>query len=239
MIASTPVLQLQDLTFQYPGGAHALDGISFTLHEGEKVALLGPNGAGKSTLLLHLNGIKTGGEGEITVAGERLTKQSLATIRSYVGLVFQNPDDQLFCPTVGEDVAFGPRCLGQQGEELEAEVTRALASVGLEALRDRFPQHLSGGEKKRAALATVLSMRPRLLALDEPTAGLDARARRAVISILKGLPQALLIATHDLALAEELAERAVILDSGRVVYDGPLGPALQDQALLERYGLLA
>jgi energy-coupling factor transporter ATP-binding protein EcfA2 len=237
-LVSNSVLVVENLSFGYSGGHQVLREVSFTVSEGEKVALLGPNGAGKSTLLLHLNGIQEG-TGTITVAGETLNKTTLARVRGNIGLVFQNPDDQLFCPTVAEDVGFGPRCHGASSEELRAEVARALSAVGLEALGGRFPQHLSGGEKKRAALATVLSMRPKLLALDEPVAGLDARARRSVIEILKSLPQAMLVATHDLEFARELFVRALILDQGRVVFDGPLNEAMGDQGLLERYGLMA
>lgn len=235
---SIRALVVSDLSFSYPAGPSVLEAVSFHVEPGEKVALLGPNGAGKSTLLLHLNGIKEG-KGTIEVAGETLSKQSLARVRCHIGLVFQNPDDQLFCPTVAEDVGFGLRCQGIKGEELRAEVARALSAVGMESLGGRFPQHLSGGEKKRAALATVLSTRPALLALDEPTAGLDARARRSVIEVLRGLAQAMLIATHDLDFASELCTRALILDEGRIVFDGPLAQAIGDEALLRRYGLLA
>jgi cobalt/nickel transport system ATP-binding protein len=237
-LVNNPVLVVDNLSFNYPGGASVLREVCFSVGSGEKIALLGPNGAGKSTLLLHLNGIQQG-TGTITVAGQVLGKKTLAWARANIGLVFQNPDDQLFCPTVAEDVGFGPRCHGSRGEELRAEVARALSAVGLSALGNRFPQHLSGGEKKRAALATVLSMRPKLLALDEPTAGLDARARRSVIDILRELPQAMLVATHDLDFARELSSRALILDEGQIVFDGALDSALADQALLRRYGLLA
>lgn len=231
-------LVVTELSFSFPGGPPVLSSVSFTIDHGEKVALLGPNGAGKSTLLLHLNGIKEG-TGSITVAGEVLSSRNLARVRANIGLVFQNPDDQLFCPTVAEDVGFGPRCQGMEGEELRAEVARALTSVGMQQLGGRFPQHLSGGEKKRAALATVLSMRPALLALDEPTAGLDARARRSVIEVLRVLPQAMLVATHDLGFVSELCERALILEQGRIVYDGPMEQVAGDTELLLRYGLLA
>ncbi len=232
------LLTVEELSFGYPSGEQALRGVSFRLAAGEKVALLGPNGAGKSTLLLHLNGVEFG-QGRILVGGELLSRDSIERVRGQVGLVFQNPDDQLFCPTVGEDVAFGPCCMGDSPETVEAEVSQALRAVGLESLRERFPQHLSGGEKKRAALATVLSMRPSLLALDEPTAGLDARARRSIIEVLKGLPQAMLVITHDLELARELFTRALILDEGCLVYDGPLSAALDDEELLRRHGLTA
>lgn len=237
-MSSPAALVVNELSFSYPAGPSVLHSISFRVERGEKVALLGPNGAGKSTLLLHLNGIKEG-HGTVTVAGDVLSKESLARIRANVGMVFQNPDDQLFCPTVGEDVGFGPRCQGMRGEELRAEVARALSSVGMESLSGRFPQHLSGGEKKRAALATVLSMRPVILALDEPTSGLDARARRSVIEVLRRLPQAMLVATHDLDFAAQICTRALILDQGRIVHDGPIAETTEDTGLLTRYGLLA
>lgn len=231
-------LVVEGLTFEYPTGGRALDGVSFSLDDGEKVALLGPNGAGKSTLLVHLNGIMTG-QGVIVVAGKTLNKANLGEIRPKVGLVFQNPDDQLFCSSVEEDVAFGPRCMGRKGTDLSQDVAHALSAVGMEALKHRFPQQLSGGEKKRAALATVLSMQPILLALDEPTAGLDARARRSVIEVLKALPQAMLVATHDLSLAAEIFQRAIVLDAGQIVYDGALADILSDDEFLKRHGLLA
>ena len=238
---TTKLLRIENLCFAYPGSQQhrpVLNGVSLTMAEGEKVALLGPNGAGKSTLLLHLNGLHLG-SGQVQVGPYSVERSTLAQVREMVGLVFQNPDDQLFCPTVAEDVGYGPRCQGVKGEALARAVRRALGAVGLEGTEERFPQHLSEGEKKRVALATVLSMNPSLLALDEPTAGLDARARRAVIEVLRHLPQAMLIATHDLELARELTERAVLLEQGSVMYDGPTAHALDDRAILERYGLIA
>ena len=232
------VLEVEQLEFSYPGAIPALRKVSFSVAKGEKVALLGPNGAGKSTLLLHLNGILMG-NGRVTVMGLPVCRGNLESIRAEIGLVFQNPDDQLFCPTVLEDVEYGPRCRGKKGEELRLESARALELVGMQGYEQRFPQDLSEGQKKRVALATVLSMQPHLLALDEPTAGLDARARRTVINILKSLPQALVTATHDLDLAAEISERALILDDGRVAYDGPISEALADRELLISHGLLA
>ena len=202
------------------------------------MALLGPNGAGKSTLLLQLTGV-TQGQGTICIGGKLIDSSHLGELRKYVGLVFQNPDDQLFCPTVADDVAYGLRCQGLAEEEVRAKVERALKAVKMESALERFPQNLSGGEKKRVALATVLAMEPQLLVLDEPLAGLDARARRSVIDILKELSTSLLVATHDLVLAEELSSRALVLDSGKLVYDGGIEALLADREFLLKRGLRA
>lgn len=229
------MLEIQDLEYSYPTGQSALRGLGFTLERGERVALLGPNGAGKSTLLLQLTGTVSG-KGAIRLNGK---SAQVSSLRECVGLVFQNPDDQLFCPTVAEDVAYGLRCRGLAGEELTGRVESALQAVCMSSARDRFPQNLSGGEKKRVALATVLAIGPELLVLDEPVAGLDARARRSVIDVLKSLKTALLVATHDLALASEVAERALVLDEGKLVYDGSLQSILEDEEFLFEHGLKA
>ncbi len=229
------MLEIQDLEYSYPTGQSALRGLGFTLERGERVALLGPNGAGKSTLLLQLTGTVSG-KGAIRLNGK---SAQVSSLRDCVGLVFQNPDDQLFCPTVAEDVAYGLRCRGLAGEELTGRVESALQAVCMSSARDRFPQNLSGGEKKRVALATVLAIGPELLVLDEPVAGLDARARRSVIDVLKSLKTALLVATHDLALASEVAERALVLDEGKLVYDGSLQSILEDEEFLFEHGLKA
>ena len=231
-------LDIQDLHFSYPDGRKALRGVSLFINPGEKTALVGPNGSGKSTLLLHLNGILRG-EGEVHVCGKELTDESLRQIRALVGLVFQDPDDQLFSQSVYEDVAFGPLYMGLPKEELVQKVRQALEDVGMAGSEERVPHHLSEGEKKRVAIATVLSMDPEVLVLDEPTAGLDPRGRRELIQLLRGLPQTMLVATHDMRMVAELFERTVIIDEGQVVGDGPTAQILAEPHLLERHGLEA
>jgi len=229
-------LEIENLSFTYPDGRKALNNVSFRIEGGERVALVGPNGAGKSTLLQHLSGILTG-QGRIWVCGEELTKDSLSSIRAMVGMVFQIPDDQLFSPTVFEDVAFGPIYQGYSREEVHQRVDRALQAVHMEEYVQRVSYHLSTGEKKRIAIATVLSMDPEILVMDEPTAGLDPRARRGLIDLLSELPQTMLLATHDLALVRELLPRTIILDHGRLVADGRTEELLQDRMLLAEHGL--
>jgi cobalt/nickel transport system ATP-binding protein len=229
-------IEIRNLSFAYPNGRQALRRIQMTVRQGEKVALVGPNGAGKSTLLLHLNGLLRG-DGVVRVMGREVEEPHLSWIRAQVGMVFQNPDDQLFSPTVFEDVAFGPLYAGLPEDDLRRRVDWALAQVGLEDYPDRVSHHLSLGEKKRAAIATVLSMRPHILALDEPTAGLDPRTRRRLIGLLRGLPQTMLVATHDMDLVAEICRRAVILDGGEVIADGPMRELLVDEPLLEGHGL--
>lgn len=230
------VLTVDALHFAYPDGHVALNGVAFKLCNGDKVALVGPNGAGKSTLMLHLNGILNG-QGDIEVAGKRLTRENLPAIRAMVGLVFQNPDDQLFSPTVFEDVAFGPLHMGLSESEVRARVDSALEAVRMSAYRDRLSHHLSVGEKKRIAIATVLSMNPSLLVLDEPSAGLDPRARRTLINLLRELPITMLVSTHDMAMVNELFPRTIVMDEGRVVADGLTCDILEDEALLSAHGL--
>ena len=207
----TNVLHVQDLHYSYHDGHTALRGVSFEMFAGEKVALVGPNGAGKSTLMLHLNGILTG-QGDVTVGDKRIMRDNLPAIRSMVGLVFQNPDDQLFSPTVFEDVAFGPLHMGLSKDEVVARVESALNDVRMSNYRDRLSHHLSVGEKKRIAIATVLSMNPQILVLDEPSAGLDPRARRTLINLLRELPITMLVSTHDMKLVEELFPRTIVMD---------------------------
>jgi cobalt/nickel transport system ATP-binding protein len=233
---SGDVLHIENLHFSYPDGHAALRDVSLKLCAGEKVALVGPNGAGKSTLMLHLNGILMG-EGSISVGGLALEKKNLPVIRAMVGLVFQNPDDQLFSPTVFEDVAFGPLHMGLPEAEIRRRVAEALERVRMEAYAERLSHHLSVGEKKRIAIATVLSMAPHILVLDEPSAGLDPRARRALINLLHEMPITMLVSTHDLAMVRDVFPRMVIMDDGRIVADGPTMQLLQDEKLLEAHGL--
>jgi cobalt/nickel transport system ATP-binding protein len=233
----TYALEVSGLCYRYPDGHEALRGLDLNVSPGERVAILGPNGAGKSTLVLHLNGILSPQTGRVRVGDLPVEKPYLTEIRRRVGVVFQDPDDQLFCPTVGEDVAFGPANLGLRGEPLAARVTDALAAVGLSGVADRPPQHLSLGQRRRAALATVLAMRPDVLVLDEPSANLDPAARRELADLLAGLDLTLLVVTHDLPYAAELCSRAVIVDAGRVVADGATGALLADGALLAAHRL--
>jgi cobalt/nickel transport system ATP-binding protein len=231
------MINIQNLSFKYPDGRHALDQINLQIKPGEKVALVGPNGAGKSTLLLHLNGVLRG-NGQITINDLEISRKNLATIRSLIGMVFQNPDDQLFSLTLAEDVAFGPTCQGIEKEAVKKKVKEALLAVQLEGFEDRNPYHLSGGEKKRASVATVLSMSPEYLVLDEPTSGLDPRSRRELISLLKSLPQTMIVATHDLAMVNELAGRVIVLKNGRIVADGAKEKILSDHDFLLENDLL-
>ncbi len=238
-------VEVEHLSFAYPDGHPALNDVTLSIAPGEKVALLGPNGAGKSTLILHLNGI-LGAEraqrnhprqGKVCVAGMEVSEKTLGRVRAAVGLVFQNPDDQLFSPTVLDDVAFGPIYQGLKESEVRARVDEALDAVGMGAYTHRVSHHLSTGEKKRIAIATVLSMRPEILVLDEPTAGLDPRARRGLINLIRELPQTMLVATHDIRMVLELFRRSIIMDGGEVVADGPSERILADEALLAAHGL--
>ncbi len=252
-----PLLEIHELSYQYPDGTPALCGISLSLEPGESVGLVGPNGAGKSTLLWHTNGLlperpttSTGGDGvgeggganaptrpTVSVDGMQVGNQNAVAIRRTVGLLFQDPDDQLFCPTVRDDVAFGPLNLGLTREEVLRRVDESLAAVQLEGFSGRLPHHLSVGERKRVCLAGVLACRPRLLALDEPTANLDPRGRRQLINILRGLDSAMLIAGHDLEMIIELCPRLVLIDGGRIEADGPTHDILADEPLLTAHGL--
>jgi len=230
------IIKVSDLHFAYPDEHVALRGVSFNLCAGDKVALVGPNGAGKSTLMLQLNGILDG-RGGIEIGGMRLTRDNLPVIRAMVGLVFQNPDDQLFSPTVFEDVAFGPLHMGLPEEEVLVRVDSALEAVRMSSYRDRLSHHLSVGEKKRIAIATVLSMNPKILILDEPSAGLDPRARRTLINLLRELPITMLISTHDMRMVQELFPRTIVMDDGRIVADGMTQEILEDETFLNEHGL--
>jgi cobalt/nickel transport system ATP-binding protein len=232
-----PALDVQDLHYHYPDGTPALRGVTLQIAPGEKVALVGPNGAGKSTLLMHLNGVLRCAGGQVAVAGQPISDQTIKNVRARVGMVFQDPDDQLFSPTVFDDVAFGPLHMGLNETEVRERVAWALAQVGMVGFERRMPHHMSLGQRKRVAIATVLSMHPDILALDEPSAGLDPRARRELVELLQALSQAMLVSTHDMRLVRDVFPRMVVLAQGQVVADGPTPELLADAALLERYGL--
>jgi cobalt transport protein ATP-binding subunit len=228
---------VETLSFAYPDGRQALREVSLTIQPGEKVALVGPNGAGKSTLILHLNGLLNPTEGRVRICELEVKKENLERIRAMVGLVFQSPDDQLFSPRVYDDVAFGPLYQGLPREAVDTRVNDALSAVHMQGYAQRVSHHLSVGEKKRISIATVLSMQPEVLVLDEPTAGLDPRARRSLIHLLRELPLTMLASTHDMQLVRDLFPRMIILDEGRVVADGPTEVLMANAALLEAHGL--
>lgn len=235
-----PAIEIQDLRYRYHDGTEALRGVSFCVNPGDCVGLLGPNGSGKSTLLLHLNGIlpdEHGTHEAVRIHGLAATSINLEAIRRQVGLVFQDPDDQLFCPTVAEDVAFGPQQLGLAQAEVKERVRKALAQVGLPDFGHRATHHLSHGEKRRVCLAGVLACEPSVLVLDEPTSDLDPRGRREFKALLRELPATKLIATHDLELVVELCPRSIILDRGVVVADGSTPILLSDEPLMLAHGL--
>ncbi|MEO3856881.1 ABC transporter ATP-binding protein [Acrocarpospora sp. B8E8] len=221
----------------YPDGTQALFGVDLSIERGERVALLGPNGAGKTTLVMHLNGILAPSLGTVSVGGLPVTRDNLREIRRRVGLVFQDPDDQLFMPTVREDVAFGPANLGIRGPQLNRRVQEALERVGMLDMIDRPPHHLSGGQRRRVAVATVLAMEPEILVLDEPSSNLDPAARRELADILRDLDVTILMVTHDLPYALELCERSLILSGGTIAADGPTAAILTDPELLSRHRL--
>ncbi len=231
------LLEVEDLTHRYPDGTEALSGVSCAIRRGEFVAILGQNGSGKTTLAKHLNGILTPTIGDIRLSGRSLRGQSPIRLSRLVGLVFQNPDDQLFSPTVFEDVAFGPLHMGLPEADVRTRVDMALEAVRMSAYRDRLSHHLSVGEKKRIAIATVLSMNPSILILDEPSSGLDPRARRTLIHLLHELPITMLISTHDMAMVKELFPRTIVMDEGQIVADGLTKEILEDEKLLEAHGL--
>lgn len=233
-------IEVTNLKYRYHDGTEALRGVSFRIAPGECVGLLGPNGSGKSTLLLHLNGLlpeKSPADGAVKIFGKSITADTMESIRRQVGLVFQDPDDQLFCPTVEEDVAFGPRQLGLADADVSARVHDSLSQVGLHGFEHRATHHLSHGEKRRVCLAGVLACEPSVLVLDEPTSDLDPRGRREFKALLRQLPATKLIATHDLELAVELCSRVIVLDRGLIVADGPMQKLLDDEALMLAHGL--
>ncbi len=230
------VVTVNGLSFRYPDGQQALTDVSLTVHRGETVALIGPNGAGKSTLLLHLNGILRS-NGVVKVFGQPVDDKNLKWVRSKVGLIFQNPDDQLFSPTVFDDVAFGPLNMGYAEAEVRELVSRALSGVGMAGYEKRSSHHLSVGEKKRIAIATVLAMDPEIMVIDEPTANLDPGSKWSLIELLGGLKVTKVIATHDLGLVKALCPRTVVFDHGEVIIDGATSRILADRALLSAHGL--
>ena len=231
-----PAIRVKDLKYTFPDGTTALQGVTFTVEAGEKVAVTGPNGAGKSTLLTLLNGL-LGADGSVEIFGVPVVPAHLPEIRRRVGLVFQDPDDQLFCPTIFDDIAFGPLNMGLDPAEVRGRVSRALDQVGLNGFEKRSAFHLSGGEKKRVSLATVLSMDVEILAMDEPSSNLDPRSRRSLIQWLRDCGKTQIIATHDLDLAYELTHRTLILHGGKIAADGPTEKILTDRALLEHHDL--
>jgi cobalt/nickel transport system ATP-binding protein len=226
------IIEVKDLQYTYPDGTSALRGLSFRLTHGETLALVGANGAGKSTLLLHLNGCLIPQAGTVRIGDFPLTPKTLPHVRRTVGMVFQDPDDQLFMPLVYDDVAFGPLNLGLPPEDVEARVMNALSIVGAAHLKDRPPYRLSGGEKRSVAIASVLSMAPSILVMDEPTSSLDPVARRQLIDLLKTFTHTIIIATHDLDMVLDLCARTIILKEGRLMADGSTWDILQDEALL-------
>lgn len=232
---NAPSLEIKELAFAYPDGNQALYGVNLSVQKGERVALLGPNGAGKTTLVMHMNGIHPTSHGSIHVAGQLVdskNKEAIKEIRSKVGIVFQDPDDQLFMPTVAEDVAFGPYNMGLRGDALNKVVEEALELVGMLDFRDRPPHHLSFGQRRRVAVATVLAMKPEILVLDEPSSNLDPASRRELADILRSLEITMVMVTHDLPYAYELCARSVILKGGVIVADGSTHEILTDSALL-------
>jgi cobalt/nickel transport system ATP-binding protein len=237
-IGRNTVITVTDLSYIYPDGTAALSGVDLSIMSGETVALMGPNGAGKSTLALHFNGILAPTGGKVEVMGLEVNKKNLRQVRDHVGLVFQDPDDQLFSPTVREDVAFGPLNQRLAPEQVDHAVRRALKWVGMEGFENRSPHHMSFGEKKRISLATVLSMDPDVLVLDEPVSNMDPRGRREFIELIKVLEATKIIITHDLSMARDLCDRVVLMDGGRIVAVGHPSVTLADGRLLEKHGLL-
>ncbi len=230
-------LRFDDVHYRYPNGYEALCGVSFRITHGEKVALVGANGAGKSTLLLHTNGLLIPSQGEVVMGGITLTRRTLPLVRQSVGLVFQDSDNQLFMPTVEEDVAFGPANMRLEPEEIRRRVTEALDAVGALDLREASPFRLSGGQKKRVAIATVLAMEPSVLVMDEPTSNLDPRARRQIIDLIRRFSHTTLVATHDMEMVLDLCDRTIVMKEGRIVADGSTRHVFGDLALLEECGL--
>lgn len=231
-------VRFTNVHYAYPDGTEALKGVSFTITHGEKVALLGLNGCGKSTLLLHTNGLFLPSEGEVNVGDVPVTKKTLTTVRRAVGMVFQDPDDMLFMPTIYDDVAFGPRNMKLPEKEVDRRVRNALSSVGLNDCESKASFQLSGGQRRSAAIASVLSMEPDILVLDEPSSNLDLKARRNLIEILKAFHHTIILATHDMEMAKELCPRALLMNDGRIIADGNTEEILSDPILMQRSGMV-
>lgn len=230
-------IEIRHLSYAYPDGHPALEDVNLRVERGECLGMIGPNGAGKSTLLLHLNGLLSGTGGEIQILGQAIKKQNLNWVRRKVGLVFQNPDDQLFCPTLFEDVAFGPLNSQIPISEIPGRVAKALEKVGLRGFDHRSPHHMSVGEKRKASLATILSMDPEIIVLDEPSSNLDPRSRKELIELLRSFPQTRVVATHDLEMVLQLCDRVVLLAQGKIVATGKPDEILADESILQSYGL--
>ena len=226
-------LKINNLSYTYPDGHKALKDINFSIDQGESICVLGPNGAGKTTLILHLNGILGNLTGEIEVDGLKYTPENIGEIRKTVGVVFQDPDDQLFMPTVLEDVMFGPKNFGYTNEEAEKNAVEALKMVGMDDSQDRAPHHLSFGQKRKVAIATVLASKPKLLVLDEPASNLDPASRRDLIEILINLDISIILVTHDLPMALEICERSLILNEGTIKKDSLTKAILQNEQLMK------
>jgi cobalt/nickel transport system ATP-binding protein len=231
------IVEVRDLHFTYPGGHEALQGVSFRITHGEAVAIVGPNGAGKSTLLLHLNGTLAPTRGEVRIGDDPVTRDTAPRIRRAVGMVFQDPDDQLFMPTVLEDVAFGPLNYGLSPEAAGERARAALERVGMTHVAAQPPYRLSAGEKRAVAIAGVLAMSPDVLVMDEPSSHLDPRGRRRLMELLKSFEHTRIIATHDLELVVEACSRVILLDGGKVMAEGPVGDVLNDESLMLAHGL--
>jgi len=237
-ISPETVIDITDLTYRYPDGTLALSGVNLKIRRGETIAVMGPNGAGKSTLALHMNGILQAAAGRIEILGLEVNKKNMRRVRDAVGLVFQDPDDQLFSPTVREDVAFGPLNQRLSPDEVDHAVSRALTWVNMEGSENRSPHHMSFGEKKRVSLATVLAMEPEILVLDEPVANMDPRGRRGFLELIKVLEGTKVIVTHDLAMAGDVCDRVILMDKGEIVADGRPQVLFKDGQLLEKHGLV-
>ncbi|PKL49076.1 MAG: cobalt ABC transporter ATP-binding protein [Planctomycetes bacterium HGW-Planctomycetes-1] len=229
-------IEIKNFSYKYPDGTVALSDINLSIEEKQKVVLIGPNGAGKSTLMLAMAGFATG-QGEIIVKGLKVEKKSLKKIRTVIGCCFENPDDQLFMPTLFDDIAFGPLNMGFNAEQVKIRVTQALRTVGMEAMAEKAPHHLSAGQKRAAAIATVLSMSPEIIALDEPDGSLDPRNREKLVVLLKNLSQTLIIATCNMNFAAAIGDRAVLVDKGRIIADGDAKEIMFDTKLMTEYGL--